>query len=393
MSESRSSKTLQKMENDTVAQAMRAQESSPNSPAFNMQSPSNFEQLINAFANAQSLFKVHDDTMRWAQLSSAMDAATSQLVQSETFDELQNLHAGLENLVTFEQSNAFQAANKIKAFSGLAAQLVQLDHQHFEKIGSWHASLFARMDRLDFSWAKQIHFADSMIGFARIARLHDISQSPEGFGPFGRDIFAEELGAPVLFDVDQSLKERAAAQLNAGLNPEVIAFNEDAYPQVLFTAGFEFQYEESEPVKAESGEIGSFNPQYAALLREVENRLRGFIERELYQVSGRDWLRHRVNGELRKKWQLRKEVDQVARRDSFPLLYYADFMELMHIIVAGHNWRNAFQRFFKSKEDFQVSMSRLGPIRNAIGHNRPLVLGDQLILLSESSRILRALKV
>lgn len=38
-------------------------------------------------------------------------------------------------------------------------------------------------------------------------------------------------------------------------------------------------------------------------------------------------------------------------------------------------------------------MQRLTPIRNAIGHNRPLAKGDQITLLCESYRILNALGV
>lgn len=100
-----------------------------------------------------------------------------------------------------------------------------------------------------------------------------------------------------------------------------------------------------------------------------------------------------MENDLRKKWRERKAADHELRGDSFPLLYYADFIELMHIIIEGRNWREAFQRFFVSRDDFQVSMQRLGPVRNAIGHNRPLVRGDQLILFSEGTRILRALGV
>ena len=65
----------------------------------------------------------------------------------------------------------------------------------------------------------------------------------------------------------------------------------------------------------------------------------------------------------------------------------------MDIIIEGKNWNEAFERFFVSKEDFQVSMQRLAPVRNTIGHNWPLVRTDQLILLSEGIRILHALDV
>uniref|UniRef100_UPI003D6B6B21 Swt1 family HEPN domain-containing protein n=1 Tax=Pelagimonas sp. TaxID=2073170 RepID=UPI003D6B6B21 len=105
------------------------------------------------------------------------------------------------------------------------------------------------------------------------------------------------------------------------------------------------------------------------------------------------WLKRRVNGDLQKRWQERKTADHDRRGDSYPLLYYADFMDLADIICQRQNWNDAFQRFFQSKPDFQASMQRLAPVRNNIGHNRPLVRADQITLLAEGYRILNALGV
>lgn len=249
------------------------------------------------------------------------------------------------------------------------------------------------MAQLQNPWAIEDHLGVSIVGFARIARLHDISSGAVPFDPAGQEVFSEELGEPVAFDEDQSPEEREAAQIDAGLNAEVVAFPQDAYPHVLFSAGFEFRIEAVAPVRTERGEVGQYDPQHASLLGQIENRLRVVIETELHRIEGEPWLRRRVHGDLRKKWQGRKEADHEQRGDSFPLLYYSDFMELMHIIIEGKNWNEVFQRFFVSKQDFQISMQRLAPVRNTIGHNRPLVRTDQLILLAEGSRILRALGV
>lgn len=67
-----------------------------------------------------------------------------------------------------------------------------------------------------------------MVGFARIARLHDISNRAEPFDPAGQEVFAEELGKPVAFAEDQSPEDRETAQIDAGLNAEVVAFPQDA---------------------------------------------------------------------------------------------------------------------------------------------------------------------
>jgi len=43
-----------------------------------------------------------------------------------------------------------------------------------------------------------------MVGFARIARLRDISNGAEPFSAACQEVFAEELGEPVAFDQNQS---------------------------------------------------------------------------------------------------------------------------------------------------------------------------------------------
>lgn len=393
LSESPIQKAIRQMQNDPATRALRELENSPALQAARMLEQNDIQRLIDSVTTTHTAFEAFSRSQQWAEVSGAVAAAHSALTRPETFEALQRIDTNLKHLVANVHHAVVPPADQIQSFSLAAAQAVNPLQEHFRRMEAWQTSLADRMAQLQNPWAFEDHLGVSIVGFARIARLHDISSGAEPFNPAGQDVFAEELGEPVAFDGDQSPEDRETAQINAGLNAEVIAFPQDAYPHVLVSAGFELRIEAVAPVRTEGGEVGQYDPQHASMLGQIENRLRVVIETELQRVEGEAWLRRRVHGDVRKKWQDKKSADHEQRGDSFPLLYYADFMELMDIICEGKNWREAFQQFFVSKQDFQVSMQRLAPVRNTIGHNRPLVRTDQLILFAEGSRILRALGV
>ena len=392
-SESPAQRLIREMENDPVRQAIQQLEQSSALRTTQVLQRTDLQRLATSLVKAHSSFAAYTKSQHWAESSAAIAAAHSAIMRPETVDVLRRINADLKGLVTAAHHAVVPLAEQLQSFSVAAAAAVHPLQQHFQQMEVWQTSLAERMAQLQNPWAIEDHLGVSMVGFARIARLHDISSGAEPFNPAGQEVFAEELGEPVAFDEGQSPENRETAQFDAGLNAEVVAFPQNAYPQVLFSAGFELRFEAVAPVRSDGGEVGQYDPQHAGLLGEVENRLRALIEAELRQIEGEAWLRRRVHGDLRRKWQDRKIAEHDQRGDSFPLLYYADFMELMHIIIEGKNWNEAFERFFVSKQDFQVSMQRLAPVRNIIGHNRPLVRTDQLILLAEGTRILRALGV
>lgn len=392
-SESPAQRLIREMENDPARQAFRQLEQSSALRAAEAFQRTDLQKLATSLVEAQTSFAAYSKSQHWAETSAAIAAAHNAIMRPGTVDVLRRIDADLKGLVTAAHHAVVPLAEQLQSFSVAAAAAVHPLQERFQQIEAWQTSLAERMAQIQNPWAIEDHLGVSMVGFARIARLHDISSGAEPFNPAGQEVFAEELGEPVAFDEEQSPEDRETAQIDAGLNAEVVAFPQDAYPQVLFSAGFELRFEAVTPVRSDGGEVGQYDPQHAGLLSEVENRLRALIEAELRRIEGEAWLRRRVHGDLRRKWQDRKTAEHDQRGDSFPLLYYADFMELMHIIIEGKNWSDAFGRFFVSKQDFQVSMQRLAPVRNTIGHNRPLVRTDQLILLAEGSRILRALGV
>lgn len=362
--------------------------------ATRMLEQTDIQRLMTSAAEAKNAFDAYTKSQHWAEVSGAVAQAHSVLARPETAEALRRFDLSLKNLVTAANHAIVPLAEQIHSFSLSAAQAVQPLKGYFERMEAWRTSLADRMAGLQTPWAIEDHLGVSIVGFARIARLHDISSGPAPFHPASGEIFEEELGEPVAFDEGQTAENRETARIDAGLNPELVAFPREAYSGVLYSAGFELYIEAVAPVISENGdETGRFDPKYASLLGLIENHLRKLIESELQKLKGEQWLKRRVHGDVRKKWQERKAKDHDQRGDSYPLLLYADFMDLADIISEGKNWEEVFKRFFGSKPDFQTSMWRLAPVRNAIGHNRPLVRADEITLLSEGNRILNALSI
>lgn len=394
LSESPLQKLVLQMENDPVARAMREYENSPALRLERMLEQANFQQRVAEITQAQASFEAYSNSLHWAEVSDAVARAHNALAKPEFFDALQRIDQDLKNLAMAANRAMVPFAEQIQSFSLAAARVVQPMQDHFDRMEAWQASLAARMAGLQTPWAIEDHLGVSVVGFARIARLHDISSGPAPFHPASGEVFQEELGEPVAFDEGHTAEDRETVMIDAGLNAEIVAFPPAAYSAVLFSAGFELRIEAVAPVRTENGDqTGRFDPQHASLLGEVENRLRTLIQTELQRLEGDHWLRRRVHGDIRKRWQERKTKDHDQRGDSYPLLFYADFMDLADIICERRNWDEAFHRLFTSKQDFQISMQRLSPVRNTIGHNRPLVRSDQITLLSEGFRILNALGV
>lgn len=134
-----------------------------------------------------------------------------------------------------------------------------------------------------------------------------------------------------------------------------------------------------------------FDPVFWDILTQVEQYLRSTIEKCLTKLSGSRWIKQRVPCDMRERWKQRQEEERSVGRPVYDLIQYADFMDLVSIIIKSDNWRDIFESIFKNKNEIQISLERLHPIRKSIAHSRPLTNFDILTLANEASRIFRAL--
>ena len=387
-------RNLIKMGESPAERLIRQLENSPAAQAARMLERHDVTRFMTSVEQARVAFELYSKSSRWAECSASIELARRAVESSEALAALRSIDRNLRKVVLEADRVALPAAETLQALTQSAAHAIQPLHEHFVEVERWHSSVARRMAALTVPWAMKDHLGVSIVGFSRIARLHDVSTGAAPFAPQTAAVFEEELGKPVPFDADEVPEDRESAAMDAGFNPELIAFPEPVYPSVLFSAGFELRIEAIGSVQSEKGDdSGVFEPQHASLLQQVEHRLRKVVETELRELVGNNWYRSRVPGSTWQRWRDRKEEDDRQRGDSFPLIFYADFTDLSDIICRRDNWNDVFHRLFVSKDDIRVSLQRLSPIRKAIAHNRPLVRTDQLILLSEACRILGALGV
>ena len=253
-------------------------------------------------------------------------------------------------------------------------------------------TVLSRMARLTTAWALEDHPALSVAGFVRLVRLRDVGAGHAPYEPAASDVYGDELGEPVPFDPDASAEDREADAMEAGTNPEVVAFPASAFPRVLDAAGFRIELPPLDAPVSDGGDAsGGFDPRDRLLLDYVELRLRTFVETELRAMDGPAWMRRRIPKVLRDKWRDRRQQDRDRRGDCYPPIHYADLADLLDVICQKHNWADAFRGVFEHEEELRVGMRRLVPIRNALAHARPLVRTDRLFLGCEAYRLLRAL--
>ena len=257
------------------------------------------------------------------------------------------------------------------------------------------ATVLKQMEALRKSWILPNFPQQSITGFAHLSCLSEVAHAEDPFSKEASELVASELGSGVQGHLYGDTDDRDTAAIEAGLNPDLIAFPPSEYSEVLWEAGFKFYLSTPMPIPQaiEPVEGAVFDSKCWRLMAEVEQRLRSIIETALNKQAGSGWVKRRVSESVRKRWKERQEEDRVNGRTVYALIQYADFMDLADVVSQSDNWREVFEPVFRNREDFVVSLRRLHLVRKAIAHNRPLSRYDVLTLANEATRILTALGI
>ncbi|MDO8838750.1 MAG: Swt1 family HEPN domain-containing protein [Parvibaculum sp.] len=319
---------------------------------------------------------------------------TAPFREPEFITATRQLNQRLESTLLAIQPAILPAIATANQLARSVAEAVAPYEGAFRNIALWQESLAERMIAMRSTWALESHLEVSVTGFARLARLSDAVHSPQPYGETVSELVHDELGERRLGDEPSEPLDADADAIAGGMNVELIAFAPNTYGEVTFSAGFRFSLAKVEPPRAIAAEDPGavFDPVHWTILITLENTLRGLVETELRALEGEAWLRRRVPGDVHKRWIERQEEDRTAGRPVFPLIHYADFMDLAQLICQKNNWP-VFLHVFTKKDDFRISLQRLHPVRKAIAHGRPIGRADTLILISEATRVLRALKI
>ena len=154
-----------------------------------------------------------------------------------------------------ERADLFSASRLLESVSAQLARIVEPWGSAFASVSAWEASLTARMATLQTPWALQDRLGQSMIGFAHLSRLSDAVHTEEPYSEPVGELVADELGDGIEAEQDDSPTSRDTAAIEAGLNPDLIAFPPSAHSEVVIAAGFNVRFTPSPiPQAIESAE-------------------------------------------------------------------------------------------------------------------------------------------
>ena len=192
---------------------------------------------------------------------------------------------------------------------------------------------------------------------------------------------------------------RSEFYVDLGLNPALTDFPASAFDQAATIAGIKLpppprilDYDPLPEREEDEEEVG-FERNNAAhdRLQRFETQVRRFIEQSMSAAAGKNWVKHRVPGEIRQKWRDKQGRARAEGEPERPLITYADFTDYETIIVQNDNWTNVFKSVFRRKMLVQESFQRLYPIRICTMHARLITQDDKLYLHAETQRILTAI--
>ena len=251
----------------------------------------------------------------------------------------------------------------------------------------------ARWPRLTFEALSVADPGRSVLGFARLVHLEQAARMDMPFGGAVGELYDEELGEPVEADEQDGVTDRRARLAEAGFDTELTAFAEGRQLEVVAAAGFTFRTLEGVAIGTAGEERLSYDRRAGDLVGRVEFEVRQFVAARMAGRFGPQWLKHRVPGDMRRHWTERRDDAVASGQREFDLIFYADFMDLPHIICRKDNWAELFAPLLGAKEDVQTAFRRMHPIRIAVAHVRPVAAEEITLLAAEACRLLRAMGV
>lgn len=352
---------------------------------------------ISAVSAAELRFK---ETMGW-QAGGQIAAAVRALGVVNTIAGYDQVLAGQADALLKIEAGASSTAYALARLTAADVVAQSLAHavspfsakEHMRT--AWEDRLSSQMRTLDRPWMLPTDPRSSALGFAHLVRLADaLRHSP----PYSRNLnsfLRDELGEVAEPDDQATPEERDQAAIEAGMRPELIAFPQPAFRDVVVAAGLTLQFPPLPiPQPVEGDDPGaSFDPAVHAILRQVESRLRILVRDRLTSVAGDRWIKTRVPPETRDRWLERQAEARAKGRPVYAEIYYADLMDLEAVIRRRDNWQAVFASVFPNKQQLSISLQHLAPIRNDDAHHRPVGMAQMLRLITEAAHILRAMGI
>jgi hypothetical protein len=175
-----------------------------------------------------------------------------------------------------------------------------------------------------------------------------------------------------------------------GLDPELTNFPPEAFDEAVELVGLRVSPVVSPDEPAEDQGTARSVRAFEALLK-LERALRRFIADAMEAEFGADWMKHQIPGEMLEEWRSKQVKAMEAGQPECSLIEYADFTQYKTIIERRDNWARVFKAVFRRQDDIRESFQRMFPLRIATMHARPIEHDDELLLMVETRRLLKAI--
>jgi hypothetical protein len=203
-----------------------------------------------------------------------------------------------------------------------------------------------------------------------------------------RDAF--EPSAALMLDPDR----RSQLYVERGFDSALTDFSEAAFAESLSIAGLvETTSKVVDEQQLNELEMGlQRNLRAFGHLQRFEIEVRQFIVAAMHAAFGDTWIKRQTPPGMLDGWKEKKQKAMEAGDTDRPLIEYADFTDYKAIIERSDNWKQVFARIFRRQEDVRESFQRLFPVRIATMHARINTLEDEMLLIVETKRILKAIR-
>ncbi|MDA8446511.1 Swt1 family HEPN domain-containing protein [Paracidovorax valerianellae] len=255
-------------------------------------------------------------------------------------------------------------------------------------------SLAAAMARMHSPWLQIEEPFASTKAFSEIVAMGRGIEDLRPFDPVLGDVLRSSLGdwrdwlgvEPELL-VDPVL--RTGLYVERGLDSNLTDFTPSAFDEGLRIAGLR-GLDPSESLDEEEDGLARARVAFEHLQR-FEIALRRFIEGAMKAAFGEHWMKRQLPAKMLDAWTEKRDKAIKAGQDEQPLIEYADFSDYKGIIERKDNWNAVFSNIFGRPEDIRESLQRLFPVRIATMHARLITRDDELLLLVETKRVLKAI--
>jgi hypothetical protein len=317
-------------------------------------------------------------------------------------------------------SGAFAPGAELRSLLGVAgearrlqAELFRLPHlDEFAKLteagsagslaraafGADLSGLRTAMDAVHAPWLRDGRIMDSAFGFGELQAMGALLASRP---PFAETVSAalradlgdwrDELAMPTASFGDPAARSRF--YIGRGLNSALTDFTPRAFDESLAAAGLSDETEGAGGGgdDAEEADLARARAAFDRLQR-FEKEVRRFVDRAMRQAFGEAWIKQRTPAAMRDQWIQKRETAVARGETAGPLIDYADFTDYKSIIERSDNWSAVFRHVFERPEDVRESFQRLFPVRICTMHARTVTLDDEIYLVSETTRLLRAIR-